>query len=60
MSIEQKIAEILAESKANASVVSSATTEETKELVFCDCDVSNPCPQGKIGMELRCKIWKNK
>ena len=24
---------------------------------FCDCSCANTCPQGKIGSQMRCKIW---
>jgi hypothetical protein len=27
-------------------------------LVSCDCNVGMKCPQGKRGIEERCKIWK--
>lgn len=26
--------------------------------IVCDCDQSMRCPQGKIGMSPRCRIWK--
>lgn len=30
------------------------------ELVECECSCATPCPQGKIGMGVKCKIWKAK
>lgn len=28
-----------------------------KKLISCDCSCADKCPQGKMGMDVRCKIW---
>lgn len=37
----------------------SVTLEKsgTRICVWCDCDGTVRCPQGKIGAETRCRVW---
>lgn len=30
-----------------------------KIRIGCDCSASDKCPQGRIGIQTRCSIWKN-
>lgn len=31
--------------------------KHNKVLVYCDCDVTFDCPQGKRGAQTRCGVW---
>lgn len=32
--------------------------EERVEMLECDCSVADKCPQGKVGQQGKCSIWK--
>ena len=29
----------------------------SKVLAWCDCTCGDPCPQGKTGSSVRCRVW---
>lgn len=32
-------------------------TSGKRVLIWCDCDAACSCPQGRVGMETRCRVW---